>query len=125
MGRYLPIIIWFGMLVYCLVDVAQTDVSRVRNLQKPIWIILIVLLPIAGGIAWLVAGRPAAAGTGHAGTPRRSGRTLGPDDDPDFLSGLGRPDPRRERALREWEEQQRRQREGFDGPGSDKDVPPA
>lgn len=121
MWRYLPVIIWFGMLVYCLVDVAQADESRVRNLQKPIWILLVVLLPIVGGIAWLVAGRP--AGAGRAGPPRRSGRTLGPDDDPDFLSGLGRPDPPRERALREWEEQQRRRRGG--DPGPDADPPPA
>jgi len=123
MLRYLPVIIWLGMLVYCLVDVAQADESRVRSLQKPIWILLVVLLPIAGGIAWLVAGRPAAAGAGRAGTPRRPGQTLGPDDDPDFLSGLGRPDPRRERALREWEEQQRRRRDG--DPGPDADPPPA
>ena len=56
MIRYLPYLIEIALLVYCLIDCIQTDVPR--NLSKTTWVFVIILLPIVGGIAWLVAGRP-------------------------------------------------------------------
>ncbi|WP_432513405.1 PLD nuclease N-terminal domain-containing protein [Kineococcus sp. SYSU DK001] len=65
MIRLLPFALKLAMLVFCLVDCVQTDSGRVRNLPKVTWVFLIVLLPLVGGIAWLVAGRPGrAAGSG-------------------------------------------------------------
>lgn len=56
--RLLPAVLEIGLLVYCLVDCLQTDAMLVRNLPKLGWVVLIIVLPLIGGIAWLVAGRP-------------------------------------------------------------------
>jgi hypothetical protein len=56
--RILPVVVELALLVFCLVDCLQTDTHRVRNLPKLVWVLLIVVLPVIGGIAWLVAGRP-------------------------------------------------------------------
>ncbi|WP_380175006.1 PLDc N-terminal domain-containing protein [Kineococcus sp. DHX-1] len=58
MIRYLPVVVELVLLVFCLVDCVQTPADRVRNLPKLVWVLLIVVLPVVGGIAWLVAGRP-------------------------------------------------------------------
>jgi hypothetical protein len=72
--------------VYCVVDAVQTEEDRVRNLPKVLWVFVTLLLPVAGGIAWLVAGRPRSILDRRPQPPRRG--PLGPDDDPDFLRGL-------------------------------------
>ena len=58
MIRFVPVLIEVGLLVYCLIDCVQTDSAQVRNLPKGWWIVLIIVMPLVGGIAWLVAGRP-------------------------------------------------------------------
>lgn len=135
--RAMPVIIEIGLLVFCLIDCIQADEGAVRNLGRPLWILLIVIVPLVGGIAWLVAGRPLASAprnvpwpsTRTAGFPEyeRPRRTGAPDDDPEFLAGLHRPDPEKERLLREWEDQlrdrERRLREREVGP--DGEQPPA
>ncbi|MBO9553190.1 PLD nuclease N-terminal domain-containing protein [Cellulomonas sp.] len=116
MIRLLPYLLEIGMLVYCLIDCAQTDSASVRNLPKITWVFLIVILPVVGGIAWLVAGRPeqrrtrnvpwpstATAGFPEYERPRRSS----PDDDPEFLAGMRRSDQKHEEMLKAWEAQLR------------------
>lgn len=118
MLRYLPFLVELAVLVYCLIDCIQADESRVRNLSKTGWIILIVILPIVGGVAWLVAGRPEQAprgarrvpwpSTATAGFPEHERpRPLAPDDDPEFLAGLRRSETQHEQMLRDWETQLR------------------
>jgi hypothetical protein len=98
------------LLVYCVLNVITTPEDQVRNLPKLLWLFLVVFLPLVGGIAWLVAGRPV-GGTRPGGLPykgntgrfpeyERPGRATAnsPDDDEAFLRGL------RERA----EEQRKR-----------------
>jgi hypothetical protein len=46
-----------ALLVFALVDAIMTDDSQVKHLPKLWWIVLIVILPLAGSIAWLVAGK--------------------------------------------------------------------
>ncbi|MBI4941589.1 MAG: PLDc_N domain-containing protein [Actinobacteria bacterium] len=96
----LPLLIEVGLLVYALVDCIQTPVPR--NLPKWGWLVVIIVLPLFGSIAWLVLGRPdRRAGqvpwpaTGTAGYPEserpqpgRAGRSRAPDGVPDFLAGL-------------------------------------
>jgi hypothetical protein len=113
--RYLPFLLEMAMLVYCLIDCVQTDSASVRNLPKTVWVFLIVIVPIVGGIAWLVAGRPerqarnvpwpstATAGFPEYERPRRSN----PDDDPEFLAGMRRSDREHEEMLKTWEAQLR------------------
>lgn len=97
-------VLTFALWVYCLVDVIGSDEGRVRNLSKTIWLLLVLLFPFVGSIAWLVAGRPERARRPGAATAfpeyDRPGRMAASDPakDEEFLRGL------RERA----EEQRRR-----------------
>ena len=114
MIRYLPFLLEMALLVYCLIECIQTDVPR--NLSKTTWVFVIILLPIVGGVAWLVAGRPEhrprrnvpwpttqTAGFPEYERPRRSA----PDDDPAFLAGMRTSDDKHEQMLKDWEAQLR------------------
>lgn len=83
--------------VYTVVDCAITDPQRVRGISKPLWIVVIIVLPVIGGVLWLLIGKDRAAGY----TQRR--RPL-PDDDPEFLRRLGDDSARQERIRRLEEE---------------------
>lgn len=77
------------LLVYCVLDVLRTPEPAVRGLPKLLWLV-VVLFPIAGGIAWLLAGRPVtAARTTPPGTgPKGRKAAPHPDDDEEFIRGL-------------------------------------
>lgn len=79
-------ILYIAFSVFSLVDVALIDRSRVRGLPKAGWIVLILVLPLVGGVLWFAVGRVRAS---EVGTVRPT-RVVAPDDDPAFLSGLGR-----------------------------------
>ncbi|MGW3043236.1 PLD nuclease N-terminal domain-containing protein [Kitasatospora sp. NPDC001159] len=88
----LPLALWVWAFIDCLV----TPEDEAKHLPKPIWLIIVLLFPPLGPIAWLVAGKQrgflrAGAAGGYpgqpAGAPRR-GRPLAPDDDPEFLASL-------------------------------------
>ena len=123
MIRYLPFLIELGLLVYCLIDCIQTDVPR--NLSKTTWVFVIILVPLVGGIAWLVAGRPEYRQTRNvpwpsthtAGFPEyERPRSPSPDDDPGFLAGMRTSDDKHEQMLRDWEAQLRdRERKVVEG----------
>lgn len=84
MLRYLPVLLSLALTVYCVVDAIQTQDGAARNLPKIAWLVVILLLPFLGPVAWLVAGRPR---KGAPGVPQQR-RPRGPDDDPDFLKDL-------------------------------------
>src|SRR4051794_34564419 len=102
MLRVLPALVEIGLLLYCLIDCIQAPDGTVRNLPKWGWIVLIILVPWIGPIAYLIAGRPRRedARNGAPWSPPgrpggRGGRPApqaprGPDDDPDFLRDLNR-----------------------------------
>jgi hypothetical protein len=126
-----------GLLVYCLIDCIQTDSAAVRNLPKPLWILLIVIVPLVGGIAWLVTGRPERAaaktsGSGWRPTGRGSTSThslpdapLGPDDDPEFLRQIRAIEEEHERTLEQWERDLRdREQRLRDGEPPEDGTPP-
>lgn len=89
MLRVLWPLLLIAFTVYNLISAIQTKDADVRSLPKIVWIILILLFPLVGGIAWLMAGRTR---TGSAGPIRRPSPPrrgpLGPDDDPEFLRRL-------------------------------------
>jgi hypothetical protein len=87
MIRLLPWLLTVALTVYAVVDCIQTDDSRVRNLPKVLWILLVLLFPLVGPIAWLVAGRPPGQRPGRGQSPQAR-PPRGPDDDPDFLRRL-------------------------------------
>jgi hypothetical protein len=101
-----------GLWIFCIIAVITTDDVLIRNLQKPLWLLIVILLFDLGAILWLIAGRPWAQTSrrqAQAGpTPAfpeydRPGRfaASNPDDDEAFLREV------RERA----EEQRRRYRQ--------------
>jgi hypothetical protein len=110
-----------ALMVYCVLNVITTPDSEVRNLPKPLWLMLCLLFPAIGGIAWLLAGRPVAAagalpsrrpGDGSRGIPPeydRPGRAAAasPEDDEAFLRRLRE---RAEAQRRAAEEQRRAER---------------
>jgi hypothetical protein len=92
--RFLPFLALLAFTVYCLIDVVRSEDTGVRGLPKLVWVGLVLVFPLAGGIAWFVAGRPRGSrpmGVDRIG--RAKPRVLGPDDDPDFLRTIDRPRP--------------------------------
>jgi hypothetical protein len=51
-------LVTFALWVFCLVEAISTPGERMRNLPKVAWVVIVLLFPLVGSIAWLVAGRP-------------------------------------------------------------------
>jgi len=99
----LAVLVCTGLLVYSVLGIATTPEQDVQRLPRPLWFLLVVLLPFVGPLAWLTAGRPARAPRSRSGSggPRAgTATTRPPDDDDAFL-----------RSLRERAEEQRRRAE--------------
>lgn len=77
-GGFLAVLFW----VFSIVDCAVQPAERHRGVSKTKWVLIVVLLPVIGGILWFTIGR------------RRPGRDdsplFRPDDDPEFLRGISR-----------------------------------
>ena len=81
--------------VYTIVDCSVQPANRHRGVSKPIWILIVVLLPVLGGLLWLFVGRVRRSTI----TARRA-----PDDDPEFLEKIGTLSDQDERIRRLEEE---------------------
>lgn len=84
MPRVLAVLIAIALVVYALIEVAWADPNRIRLMPRWLWVFVIVCLPVAGAVFWLVAGRPAGPQSPHGG----GRQPMAPDDDPDFLRRL-------------------------------------
>lgn len=102
-------VIRFGLLVgivalvlaiYALVDCLQRPDSQIKGLPKFVWLVLIILFPLAGAVGYLWVG---ANGQGRSNPHLHNGSPApqGPDDDEDFLRSL------RQRAQEQRDEYQR------------------
>lgn len=97
--------------VAALIDIIVSDDHRVRHLPKFGWLIIVILLPLAGSLIWFLLGRPVGPVTNApsrtSGFPEyeRPGRRLAryADDDDEFL-----------RQCRVRAEEQRRKGKGLD-----------
>lgn len=69
------VVVGVALVLYALVDAAMSDPARARGVSKPVWVVLIVVLPVIGAILWFVIGK----GRGPAPVATRA-----PDDDPRF-----------------------------------------
>lgn len=125
MIRILPFVVEAVILVFCLIDAIMADDSRIRNLPKWGWILLIIVIPLVGGIAWLAVGRPVNAPPRNASPPSPTGypdrpaprRPRAPDDDPEFLASLKKSNSEHERMLKQWEDDLRRREDELRGQG--------
>jgi hypothetical protein len=112
-------VVALALWVFCLVDAIGSPADRIRNLPKVAWVLLILLFPLVGSIAWLVAGRPDDARRARSPYEReqptfpeydRPGRAaaVDPDRDEEFLRQVR---ARAEEQRKRYEEQKRRERE--------------
>ena len=68
-----------ALTVYALVDLFVTASDRLRAFKKPVWIAVIVVLPVIGPVLWLAIGK---------NRQSRTAPPVAPDDDPRFLGNL-------------------------------------
>ncbi len=86
MLRVAAVILAVAFYIYCIIDVLRTPSTEARSLPKFVWLLLVILVPILGGLLWLALGRVWRMPGSRFG--RRRG-PLAPDDDPSFLKELG------------------------------------
>jgi hypothetical protein len=97
-----------ALTVYALVDLFVTQAARVRAFPKPVWIAVIVALPLLGPILWLFVGK-------NRRMPKQT-TPMFPDDDMGFLGRIDRESA--EDRIRRLEEELR-QLDEEDLPGGD------
>lgn len=68
-----------AMAVYAIVDLTITDDRRIRRLNRVLWAVLIVLVPVVGPLGWLFWGK----------APRSAAPPAGPEDSTEFRTQLG------------------------------------
>jgi hypothetical protein len=87
MGDVLLALVLLAVTIWAVIDAIQTEDSQVLFLPKLIWILLILLFPTVGAIAWFCTGRQRGPRSGRRGS-NYPAAPRGPDDDPDFLRNL-------------------------------------
>ncbi|WP_082589827.1 PLD nuclease N-terminal domain-containing protein [Agromyces sp. Soil535] len=85
--------------IYAVADCAFFDRTRIRGLRRGWWIVVILFVPIIGGLLWFIIGRGRASRVG----PSRGG-TVAPDDDAEFLRHL-REDAAQDERIRRMEQE--------------------
>jgi hypothetical protein len=106
-ARLFLTLIVVAVTVYAFIDCLRSDDGEVQHLPRPVWLLL-TLVPLVGGLAWLALGRVRESGFARGSAPR----AVAPDDDPDFL-----------RSLERW--RRRDSRTDSSRPGADPAPPPA
>ncbi|EON32886.1 hypothetical protein GTC6_11016 [Gordonia terrae C-6] len=100
-------LIYLAILVVALIDIIKTDDAAVRGLPKFAWVVLVVMIPLAGALVWLAVGRPTADER-----PRRQSGAAGEFPEYNHPSRYIPRDPEADleflRQVRERAEQQRR-----------------
>lgn len=110
------IIVSVGVMIYALIEAISTPSDRTRIMPKGVWIIVIILIPLVGGVLWLLFGNENSyLASTKEGFKKTSGpaRPTTPDDDDEFLRSLDiqRAQKRRAEELRKREEELRRREE--------------
>lgn len=87
----------FVLWVYCIVEVVLTR-HGIRRFSKRAWLLIVVLVPLLGSLAWLVAGRP-----------RENTRPVSAEDDEAFLRRIR--DQAEEQRFRRQQQKRREEKE--------------
>lgn len=123
------VLVGLCLVVYCLVDAIRTPADEIRHLPKAMWVLLVLIFPFIGSLAWLFVGRPKKAPQGPQRSTSqfppydrqydRQGRAAAsnPDDDEEFLRQVRR---RAEEQRRRLEEQRKRDEQGGATPPDEK-----
>lgn len=126
-------ILFVMLLIFTVIDIIASDDLIIRNLPKITWLFIVIIIPLAGIVAWFALGRPVGAGltpgSTHTGPSRswmdpavrerRAPPPRGPEDRDDWRPSTtastaaeqgSESAAARERRLLEWEaELQRRE----------------
>lgn len=102
-GGFLALVFW----VFSIVDCAVQPATRHRGVPKWVWILIVIFIPVLGGILWFTIGR-------FRGTARGGARSVAPDDDPEFLRSIGKTE--QDARIRRLEEELARLDDETDGP---------
>lgn len=53
-------VIALGLLfwAWCVVDYTRTDPREIRTLDPMVWLVLLIMGSVAGGVCWVIGGRP-------------------------------------------------------------------
>ena len=104
-------VLLLGLWIWAVLDVISTDSAMCRNLPKMTWLIIVIILPDIGAIAWLLLGRPERAswrpGSTDYAAPRRP---VGLEDSPRYGASPEVSDRRSEelnKELERWEHEQK------------------
>lgn len=131
------ILISVGIMIYALIEAISTPSERTRIMPKGLWIVVIILVPLVGGVLWLLFGNENSyLASTVSGFQKTTGpdRPTNPDDDEAFLRSLDiqraqqrRAEElrRREAELRRREEQLKRTTDPDAAPETDEDQNPA
>src|SRR5213078_150999 len=118
MGRLFPLLALadLALIVVALIDCLSVEEFQIRALPRVVWVFLILLFSPVGPIAWFVAGRPERATAAAPANPvtysAPPGRSVAPDDDPEFLGRItSRKRQEDEEMLRLWEADLRKREE--------------
>lgn len=97
-----------GLWIWAIFDVIATDEAMIRSLPKGMWLLLVLIMPAIGAVAWIALGRPANVGWRPGDTSYKTvRRTVGPEDRADWNRS-------RDEMRRAFEETDRRLREERD-----------
>lgn len=116
------LVVEYGLAVFCFVDIVRSSEAAVPWMPRWGWIIAVLLFPLAGAVAWLVAGRQRRAKlrtdgpTADAGDQQalaeataavrgvKAGRLGSLEEDAALLAHLWDVNDEHERTLHRWEE---------------------
>ena len=114
----LVFLVLFAFWIWALLDVIATESELCRNLPKGIWLILVLLLPDIGSLAWILLGRPEKGswkpGSTDYSAPRRP---IAYEDSPRYSATPEVTDRRSEELdarLDAWEAEQRAKQADLD-----------
>jgi hypothetical protein len=107
----LVFLVLMAFWIWAIFDCISTDAGLCRNLPKGVWLILVLILPDIGSVAWLLLGRPEHAswrpGSTDYSAPRRP---IALEDQPRYSATpevTDRHSAELDRRLETWEAQQR------------------
>lgn len=121
----LPVLLVVALTVYALIDVWVTPEAEVLHLPPPTWVAVVVVVPVLGPVAWLVAGKRAGSPHASAAAPPDPPRQATPSPEPstrltipDYLPDVGLdPDDPEDRWLIDQRDRQRAARAHRPGQG--------
>jgi hypothetical protein len=120
--RILPPLLLLALWIWAFIDCLTTPEQEVKHMPKVVWVIIVLLFPLVGSIAWLAIGKQRG---GLATVRSTAGRQVAPDDNPEFLASLKKDQSDRDaELLKQWEADLRRREEELrdqgDGDNPDK-----